>query len=358
MNRILADPLALARGPALRNRLVLAPMANDQSHADGTLGEDEYRWLVSRAQAGFGMILTTATWVTRAGRGMKGQLGISGDEHLAGLARLAQGIHAAGSLCAVQLYHGGRRAMPLDARPPVAPWDDAETGARALTTGEVEQLVEDFIQAALRAERAGFDGVELHGAHGYLLAAFLDGANNQRQDRYGGSFENRTRVIREIVEGIRARAGREFQLGVRLSPERWNIDLGEARAFATQLMSDAQIDWLDLSLWDCFKPAEDASYGAAPLIAHFAGLERGRTRLGVAGKIMDTATAQRCLDDGADFVMIGRGAILHSDFPARALADPAFRSVERPVTEAYLRAQVIGPAFVEYLKTWKGFVAG
>jgi len=353
----LSNPLELARGPVLKNRFVLAPMANDQSHADGTLGDDEYRWLVSRADAGYALVHTTATWVQPGGKGMKGQLGISGDEHVAGLARLAQGIHAAGSLCAVQLYHGGRRSIPLPGQPPVCPWDDAETGARALTTGEVEQVIEDFVLAALRAERAGFDGVELHGAHGYLLAAFLDGANNRRADRYGGSLENRSRVIREIVDGIRARAGKNFLLGVRLSPERWNIDLGEARELASALMDGGRIDYLDMSLWDCFKSPDDPAWQGKPLIEHFAGLPRHGTRLGVAGKIMDAATAQRCLDHGADFVLLGRGAILHRDFPARAIADPAFRSVERPVPQAWLREQVVGPAFMDYLKTWKGFVA-
>ena len=230
------DPLPLRHGPALRNRLALAPMANVQSGADGTVGDDEYRWLTSRAQAGFGLVLTTATWVQASGRGLVGQLGISSDAHVEGLTRLAKGLRAAGSRSAVQLYHGGRRAMALPGERPVAPWDDEETGARALSTGEVEQLVEDFVLAALRAERAGFDGVELHGAHGYLLAAFLDTQNNRRTDRYGGSLENRSRVIREIIDGIRARTGQDFQLGVRISPERWNIDIGEARELATQLM--------------------------------------------------------------------------------------------------------------------------
>jgi 2,4-dienoyl-CoA reductase-like NADH-dependent reductase (Old Yellow Enzyme family) len=354
---LLSTSLTLTRGPALRNRLALAPMANVQSADDGTLGSDEYRWLTSRAQAGYGLVLTTATWVQPNGRGLVGQLGISSDAHVDGLSRLARGLRDAGSRCAVQLYHGGRRAMSLPGECPVAPWDDAETGARALSTGEVEQLVEDFILAALRAERAGFDGVELHGAHGYQLAAFLDAANNNRTDCYGGSLENRSRVIRDIVDGIRARAGHDFQLGVRLSPERWNIDIGEARELATQLMDGGKLDYLDMSLWDCFKPPEDAAFAGKPLIDHFASLPRNGTRLGVAGKIMDAATAQRCMDHGADFLLIGRAAILQRDFPVSVFANPAFESVERPVSRDYLRGQDIGEAFLGYLATWKGFLA-
>ena len=108
-------------------------------------------------------------------------------------------------------------------------------------------------------------------------------------------------------------------------------------------MAGGQIDYLDMSLWDCFKPPQDPAYADRPLIEHFAALPRHGTRLGVAGKIMDAATAQRCLDAGADFVLIGRGAMLHHDFARRALADPAFRCIERPVSRAHLRSRGPGP---------------
>jgi tRNA-dihydrouridine synthase len=113
-----------------------------------------------------------------------------------------------------------------------------------------------------------------------------------------------------------------------------------------------------MSLWDCFKPPLDAAYADKPLIQHFAELHRGTTRLGVAGKIMDSATAQRCLDAGADFVMIGRGAMLHHDFARRALADAAFTCIERPVSRAYLQGEGLGPRFLDYVaSTWPRFVA-
>jgi 2,4-dienoyl-CoA reductase-like NADH-dependent reductase (Old Yellow Enzyme family) len=246
---------------------------------------------------------------------------------------------------------------------PHAPWDDAETGARALSTGEVEQVIEDFILAALRTEKAGFHGVELHSAHGYLLAQFLDADNNQRSDRYGGSFENRTRALFEIIDGIRARAGADFQLGVRLSPERFGVKLGEARVLAQRLMQSGQVDYLDMSLWDAFKEPVEAEFRdengrARPLIEYFTELERGSTRLGVAGKIMDAATAQKCLDNGADCVLIGRAGILHHDFPERVRRDAGFESVERPVSRDYLRDEGLGRVFVDYMaSSWKGFVA-
>lgn len=355
----LSEPLHLSRGPAWANRITLAPLTNWQSHADGTLSDDEYRWLTMRAQGGFGMTMTCAAHVQASGQGFPGQLGVWSDAQLPGLTRLAQGIHAGGSVSCLQLQHSGRRAdTALSGQPAVAPWDDAETGARALTTGEVEQLVQDFIAAARRAEQAGFQGVELHGAHGYLLAQFLDGEHNQRSDRYGGSFDNRKRILFELIAGVRAATGPDFQLGLRLSPERFGITMPESLALAQQVLADGRLDYLDMSLWDCFKAPLDPDYAGQPLIAHFAALERGATKLGVAGKIMDTATARRCLDRGADFVLIGRGAMLHHDFARRALADPAFRCIERPVSRAHLQAEGLGPAFVQYVaSTWSRFVA-
>lgn len=354
----LHDPLTFPRGPAWAHRIALAPLTNWQSHDDGTLSEDEYKWLTMRAQGGFSLTMTCAAHVQQGGQGFPGQLGAWSDAHLSGMARLAAGIHAAGSVSSMQLQHSGRRSDPkLTGEQPVAPWDDAETGARAMTTAEVEQFVEDFITAAQRAETAGFQGVEIHGAHGYLLAQFLDAEHNQRSDGWGGPLAARSRVLWAIIEGIRTRCAPQFQLGLRLSPERFGIPMAEGLELAGQMLQNGQLDYLDMSLWDCFKPPQDAAYAGKPLIEHFAALPRGNTRLGVAGKIMDTATAQRCLDAGADFVLIGRGAMLHHDFARRALADAGFRCIGQPVPRSHLVAEGLGPRFIEYVEsTWPRFV--
>ena len=134
----LHDRLELGHGPAWANRFALAPLTNTQSHADGTLSDDEYRWLVARAEGGFGLTMTCATYVAPAGQAWAGQLGISDERHLPGLTRLADGIRATGSVSSVQLHHAGRRANPeVHGGPNVAPWDDAEKNTRALTTAEV-----------------------------------------------------------------------------------------------------------------------------------------------------------------------------------------------------------------------------
>jgi 2,4-dienoyl-CoA reductase-like NADH-dependent reductase (Old Yellow Enzyme family) len=352
------QPLSFARGPKMRNRFMLAPLTNLQSRPDGVLSDDEFRWLTMRAEGGFGLTMTCAASVRFSGLGFPGQLGVYSDAHLPGLTRLATAINATGSLSSIQLHHAGRRSQKaMIGEAPQCAWEDAETGARALSTGEVEQVVEDFVEAGLRAQKAGFHGVEIHGAHGYLVGQFLDAENNRRTDKYGGNPENRARMLFEIIDGLRARTRPEFQLGVRLSPERFGIDFAEARALAGRLMTSGKIDYLDMSLWDVFKAPEEEAYRGKPLIEWFAELDRGATRLGVAGKIMSAADVARSLQHGVDFVVIGRGAILHHDFPRRVAADPAFEPIGRPVTSDYLRREGLGEPFVNYMRTWKGFVA-
>lgn len=352
-----AQPLDFVRGPAMKNRFMLAPLTNLQSHTDGTLSDDEIHWLSKRADGGFATVMTAAASVQFKGLGFPGQLGIYSDDHLPGLTRLADQLRARGAISSVQLHHAGMRSIAdMIGEAPQSAFDDAETGARALTTDEVEVLRDDFIAAAVRAQKAGFDGVEIHGAHGYVLAQFLDPANNRREDRYGGSFENRCRLIMEIIDGVRAATRADFQVGLRLSPERFNVVLDEAKALAQQVMTAGRIDYLDMSLWDCFKEPEEEAHKGRPLIEHFTTLERGKTRLGVAGKIMSAAKVQACLDAGADFVLPGRAAILHHDFAARCLADPAFECIATPVSRAHLKAEGLGEAFIGYMATWAGFV--
>ncbi|HWJ83072.1 MAG TPA: NADH:flavin oxidoreductase [Nocardioides sp.] len=354
----LSDPLQPAHGPAWRNRFALAPLTNTQSNADGTLSDDEHDWLVARGRGGFGLTMTCAAYVAPAGQAWRGQLGIASDDHLPGLTRLADSLRATGTASSVQLHHGGRRADPaVTGRPAQAPWGDAARGAVALTTEEVERTVEDFVAAAVRAERAGFDGVEVHGAHGYLVGQFLDPRSNDRADGYGGSLDGRTRMLFEVLEGIRSATGPQLQLGLRLTPEGNGIPLTEGREIARRTLASGLLDYLDMSLWDVFmRPRGEGHEGL--LIEHFTDLPRHGALLGVAGGVLTTADAEWCLEQGADVVTVGTGAILHHDFAARALADPAFRTRQRPVPRDVLRAEHVGPAFVDYLAAgWDDLVA-
>jgi 2,4-dienoyl-CoA reductase-like NADH-dependent reductase (Old Yellow Enzyme family) len=353
----LFESLTLAHGPALKNRFVLAPLTNLQSHPDGTLSDDEFTWLTYRAKGGFALTMTCAAHVQRIGQGFPGQLGVFGDEHLPGLTRLAAKIREYGSIAVAQLHHAGMRSpKDLIGEAPVCPSDNEEFGARALTLAEVEGLRDDFIAAAVRCEAAGFQGVELHGAHGYILAQFLSSEVNQRTDRYGGSLQNRARIVHEIIDGVRARTGPDFSLGLRLSPERFGLKLAEIVQVAREILGDGKIDYLDLSLWDYAKePVEDEFKGRS-LMSYFAELPRGQVRVGCAGKVMTPDDARRCLEQGMDYVLLGRAAILHHDYPRLLAADAAFTPIRTPVTAEHLAAEGLSPTFVKYMQSWKGFV--
>jgi 2,4-dienoyl-CoA reductase-like NADH-dependent reductase (Old Yellow Enzyme family) len=354
----LFEPLTFRRGPAMKNRFMLAPLTNLQSHADGTLSEEEFNWLTLRARGGFGLVMTCASHVQAIGQGFPGQLGIWSDRHVQGLTRLAAELKRHGSVAAVQLHHAGLRSpATLIGEARVSASDDEKTGARALSTAEVEQLAEDFVLAALRAERAGFDGVQVHGAHGYIACQFLSATVNRRDDRYGGSLENRCRLLFDIVEGIRARCRPDFLLSVRLSPERFGMTLKETTLIAQRLLDSGLIDLLDLSLWDVFKEPEEAEFKSKPLIDWFTPLDRGEVRLSVAGKIRSAEDARRVFDAGVDALTIGRAAILHHDFPERCRDDPFFEPAELPVTPDYLHAEGVSDKFVDYLRNWEGFVS-
>lgn len=357
MNK-LYESLTFTRGPRMKNRFMLAPLTNSQSHDDGELSDAEFKWLTMRAEGGFGLAMTCAAHVQAVGQGFPGQLGVFSDEHLPGLRRLAAGIKRSDSLAIAQLHHAGMRSpASLIGEAPVCPSEDKETGSRALTTQEVQQLVKDFVAAALRSEKAGFDGIEIHGAHGYIVCQFLSAEINGRDDQYGGGLENRSRLLFEIIEGIREECHSDFNVGVRLSPERFDMKLPEMTTLAQRLMDSGQIDFLDMSLWDVFKEPEEDEFKGRSLMSYFTELDRGDVRLGVAGKIRTPKDAENIIAQGVDWVMLGRAAILHHDFPNQYLQDNGFTPVELPVSRDYLRKEGLSDSFLNYMAGWKGFVA-
>lgn len=331
-------------------------MTNQQSYPDGRLSDEEYNWLTKRATGGFGLVMTCASHVQPVGQGFPGQLGIFDDKHLEGLTRLAAGIKERGAVSSVQLHHAGCRAAKDLVGTPVCPSEDPETGARGLTLADVKKLRDDFIAAAVRAEKADFDGAEVHGAHGYVLAEFLSPEMNKRTDQYGGSPENRARVLFEIIDGIRSACRAEFQVGLRLSPERFGQSLEEILSVSHQVLEQDKIDYLHLSLWDVTKEPEEEAFKGRTLLSWFAELPRGNVRLGAAGKVMSGPAAAGVIEAGCDFVTIGRAAILRHDFPKRVRADASYDSPPLPVTADHMLDEGLAATFIAYMHSWPGFV--
>ncbi|MEP6868984.1 MAG: NADH:flavin oxidoreductase [Novosphingobium sp.] len=355
----LFSPLSFQRGPPMANRFMLSPLTTCQSNADGTLSEEELRWLTMRAQGGFGLTMTCAMHVQKSGQGFAGQLGIFADRHVEGLTRLAGAIKEQGSLAIAQIYHAGMRALPeVIGEAPVCPSDNEAFGARAMTLSAVERFTDDFVMAAMRAEQAGLDGVEIHGAHGYLICEFLSPALNQRTDRYGGDFNNRARLLRDLITGIRQSCGAQFSVGVRLSAELFDLRLAEMKLLAEELMVGSQIDYLDMSLLAVFKQSKEPEHHGPTVLEHFTALKRGNTRLGAAGMMWNGENIGRAFAAGLDMVGVGRAAIMHHDFPIRMREDMAFNPVKLPVSPHYLAAEGVSPAFMQYLvEGFPGIVA-
>lgn len=341
----------------MKNRFMLAPMTNTQSHQDGTLSDDEFHWLSMRAEGGFGLVMTCASHVQAIGKGFPGQLGIFSDEHILGHRRLAASLQSHGAVAVIQLHHAGMRSPEeLIGEVPICPTANEKHGARGMSLDEVRRLKQDFIDAAIRAKEAGYDGVEVHGAHGYILTQFLSADINRRDDEYGGSLENRARLLFDIVHGIRNSCGKEFLLGVRLSPERFGIELTEVKQVCERFIEEGEVDFLDISLWDVFKETEDEGHRGKTLLEHFTDLDRQDVRLTVAGKIRKGTEVERVLAAGVDFVTIGRSAILHHDFPSKVMDDVGFVPIDTPVDEKHLKDEGLGPDFITYMRKWPGFV--
>ncbi|MEP0266088.1 NADH:flavin oxidoreductase [Dokdonia sp.] len=341
----------------MKNRFMLAPLTNKQSHDNGTLSDDELKWLTMRAKGQFGLVMTCASNVQANGKAWSGELGVYSDIQLSGHRKLAEGIKAHGSLAVIQLFHGGMRSPKelIDGQP-VCPSDNKEYDARALSLAEVYQVKDDFISAALRAKEASYDGVEIHAAHGYLLAQFLSSEINHRNDIYGGSLENRARLIFEIIDGVYKACGSEFLIGVRLSPERYGMILDEVKLVAQWLIDSDKIDFLDLSLWDVLKKPEKHSDTNKRLLDHFLELDYNNVKLTVAGKINGGKEVYEILNSGVDFVAIGKSAILHHDFPLRVMNDKNFKSKQLPISISHLEHEGLGPKFIEMMKSWPDFV--
>ncbi len=350
-------PVHFRSGSSMKNKFMLAPLTNSQSHEDGQLSDEEFHWLTMRAKGQFGLVMTCASHVQEIGKGFPRQLGIFSDHQIEGHQKLTTAIKAHGSLAIIQLHHAGMRSPEaVIGQTPVCPSNNKKTGARGLTLSEVKQLRADFIAAAIRAKKCGYDGVEVHGAHGYILTQFLSAEINFRTDEYGGSLENRSRLLFEIVDEIRDTCGTEFTIGVRLSPEKFGMDLLEVKTICQQLIDAGKIDFIDISLWDCFKMPENENYQDQSLLQHFTNLDFKNVKLTVAGKIRNGADVTKIIESGVDFVTIGRSAILHHDFPRKVITDPNFKATLNPVSKSYLRKEGLSEKFITYMERWPDFV--
>jgi 2,4-dienoyl-CoA reductase-like NADH-dependent reductase (Old Yellow Enzyme family)/thioredoxin reductase len=324
----------------LRNRIVMAPMGTELAGLDGSVSERMIDYYEARARGGAALVTVEYSDVDPVGVASIRRYppGIDRDEHVAGWERLARAIHRHGARAAVQIGHAGRqtqtekladwaaRAQPV-APSPVPCRHIVHEVPRELTVDEVEECVRSFVQAAGRVAEAGFDAVNVHAAHGYLVNAFLSPYSNHRRDQYGGGLEGRTRFLREIVEGIRAEQGDRLAIIVRLSVDEF-VPAGlvpeDVREIA-QRAAEAGAHAIDVtaSIYDSEEPVQVSPWGwaKAPL-ADGARLLRDAVDIPimVANRIHQPDVAEQVLADGsADFVCLGRPLLADPDLPNKVL---------------------------------------
>ncbi|KAF0225539.1 MAG: NADPH dehydrogenase [Erysipelotrichaceae bacterium] len=208
----------------LKNRIVMPPMCMYQAK-DGFVNLFHISHYSTRAMGGVGFVIVEATAVTPQGRITDNDLGIWSDDHIAGLKQLVDEVHRYGAKIAVQLGHAGRKAQTT-ALPHIAPselnFDDTYQTPDAMTLKDIQATISAFKAAALRADQAGFDGIELHGAHGYLINEFMSPLSNLREDEYGGTLENRGRFVCELIDSISTVWPQEKWLMIRVSAEEYD----------------------------------------------------------------------------------------------------------------------------------------
>lgn len=200
------EPITI-NGLTIKNRTVMAPMCMYSAKQDGKVASFHHVHYASRAYGGVGLIIQEATGVEPRGRITDHDLGIYDDEQVPGLKALVDSIHEAGSLVAIQIAHAGRKSRATGA--PIVSSSDRQFSDKyeiphKLSLEEIHQVVEAFKQAAIKSKQAGYDAIEIHGAHGYLINQFLSPLTNDRDDIYGGTLENRTRFLQEIIDAIRS----------------------------------------------------------------------------------------------------------------------------------------------------------
>ena len=350
-------------GKILKNRTVLAAMTNKQSHENGVLSEEEKTWLIRRAMGDFAITTTAATNVTEHGRGWVGEMGVWGDHQIPELTNLATRLTKAGTISLAQLFHGGMRApQTINGVQPISASVNTEPGmngiyTRALENHEVIEMIQSFTDAAKRCQKAGFDGVEIHGAHSYLICQFLGDITNRRKDEWGGDLEGRSKFLREIIKSIRKAVGPEFLIAVRISPiiEKIGIYLQDSLKLA-DMLSKMDIDMLHISCWDVFQKLDDEP-DSPSLTRLFREVMPMSMPLVSTGAVWTSKDAQYVLDEGADLVGVARVGIAHPDWP-KYLGDHTYSPQRPPFSEEDLLEADLSPVFIDYMRSWKNFVIG
>ncbi|MCJ7456042.1 NADH:flavin oxidoreductase [Candidatus Bathyarchaeota archaeon] len=331
----LLDPLTVG-GLSMKNRIVMPPMANDLATTKGEVTQPLTAHYTRRA-AGVGLVIVEHSYIAKDGKLSSRQLGIYDDTLIKGLADLAESIHAKGTPVCIQITHAGRRAnSSICGSQPVAPSaipaSDSDEVPRELEKHEIQSLVRLFGEAARRACKAGFDGVEVHGAHGFLLNQFTSPLSNRRTDEFGGSFENRFRFPLEVIEEVRKAVGSDYPLLYRLGAydgQERGVTTSECQAFARELV------WAGVNMLDVSggligsRPEGSTSQGYFLPLAEKIKQAVEVPVIGVGG-IKDPQVADEAIrQNRVDLVAVGRAILADPDWALNAAKALSRRAADR-----------------------------
>jgi len=324
----LFEPIILRSGIQLDNRVVMAPMTNFSSNQDGTVSDEEVAYYRRRSN-GVGMVVTACAYVTPNGKGFQGEFGSDRDNLIPSLHRIASAIKEQGAKAVLQIFHGGRMCPPelvpngeivSASAVPAEQGVSSDQVPRALTEAEIQSIIRDFGESTRRAIEAGFDGVELHGANGYLIQQFFSPHSNRREDQYGGSLEKRLSfpiaVVDEVKKVVAEHAKEPFLVGYRFSPEEPEtpgITMADTLALVDVLASK-ELDYLHVSLmefWSTPRRGVEDSRSRLEIIQERVG-ERVPV-IGV-GSIYTADDALKAIQSGVSMIAIGRELIIDPDW--------------------------------------------
>lgn len=327
---LLTQPLAVGSF-VLHNRLVMPPMATEKSEGEGKVSPALCSYYDEKTQGGyFGLVITEHSYINKIGQASVGQVSFACDEDVEGLAKVVDVIHANGSKVIAQVNHaGGKSISALDGKT-TTPAPSAmhyvtirgeEIDAHAVSQAEIDQLIADFVAAGRRAKAAGFDGVEIHSAHGYLLNQFFSPLFNKRTDAYTGeTIEGRTRLHRQVIEAVRKEVGPEFVVAIRLGACDY-LDGGstiEDAVEACKIFEEAGVDLLDITGGMCGYRGNNSNFIAESQAVHNAV----SVPVIVTGGVRSGSAAEQLLEAGvADLIGVGRPVLKDSSWARKAFEE-------------------------------------
>lgn len=317
----------------IANRLVMPPMASAKSNADGRVSEKLCEYYAEKSAGGFiGLIITEHSFIALAGKASQGQLSIADDNDIEGLKKLTAVIHQNNTKVFAQINHAGGAAKQvitgcqvLSASAVKMPHrQNDDTIIKAMSQADINEVIKAFAASALRAKKAGFDGVELHSAHGYLLNQFYSPLTNQRRDRYNGfSIEGRIQFHLEIIQAVREAVGEDFPIALRLGAcdYRTGGTTLEDSVIASRFFEQAGVDLLDISGGFCMYQNPESSQQGYFSELSAAIKEAVEIPVILTGGITEAKAAEALLQaHKADMIGVGRAILKDTSWPKRAIA--------------------------------------